>query len=179
MWIQSGKKEFWAPTGDKIIRASIYNYLEAAITMRSSPTVRLLCSRYPELREKLDRANSKKKQKQIIKENYSLDAVIEKHSHKCKTKTPWREEVLVKPAMEFTETSDRITEMQLFYQMAPQCQNKGKNEKLMKVYPRFVTGLYRDLVRSLQDSIKSKEVHTECTSCRLLRSVLLLLRPGV
>ncbi|MGB3495317.1 MAG: transposase [Elainellaceae cyanobacterium] len=173
MWIQSGKKEFWAPTGDKAIRSSLYNYLEAIITIRSSPTTRLLCSRYPELRGKLDQISSKKKQKQLIKESYSLDAVIEKYLPQCKTKTPWREEVLVKPAVEFTEMSDRITEMQLFYRIAPQCQNRCKTEKLMKVYPRFVTGIYRDLVKSFQDSVNSEEVHTECTSCRLRRSALL------
>ncbi|MGB3494921.1 MAG: transposase [Elainellaceae cyanobacterium] len=161
MWIQSGKKEFWAPTGDKAIRASLYAYLEATVCIRSCPNVKTLCARNPELKGKLDRAKSKKERQKIIKEGYSIEAIVEKHLPECKTKTPWKEEVLIKPVMRLTEASDRIAELQLFYKIAPQCLNKSKSEKIMKVYPRFVTKLFRDLTKEYQEECNNTQDDTK------------------
>lgn len=161
MWVQSGKKEFWVPTGDPSIRSSLYTFLSAKIVIALQPPPQVLCKRHPELKEQLDSLKSKRKKKALIQENYSLDAMLLKWMPECESEMPWKDEHLIEKTAEFTGVSDRIAELQLFYKLAPQCQNKGKTEKLMKVYPRFVTNLFRDLVEEFQETCDSELRPTE------------------
>lgn len=156
MWIQSGKKEFWAKTGDPQTRSAIYAYLSFAVVTRRQPTLQRLHKLFPELAGQIEGLKPRKRTA-LLKEQYSFRALIEKAGIQNGLE-PWKDERLIKEAARITKMSEAIARLQLFYEFAPQCQAKGKTERLMKIYPRFVEWLYRDLVTTYQDDSRNHRV---------------------
>lgn len=65
----------------------------------------------------------------------------------------WKNEQMIRKVTAYNGVSDRIASLQLFYELAPQCQNRPKSQRIMKAYPRFVTNLFRDLANAIQESV--------------------------
>ena len=156
--IQSGKKEFYVPTGDPNIRKCIYIFLEMQCVIRRQPSRTKLRYRYPWLAETMASLNDRQ-QKKLIRDSYSFPVMCEKWTAEAglgRSDLPWKSEAVIKACAEFTNSSHQIAKLQLFYELASQCQNKPKKQRLMKTYPRFVTWLFNDLINSV-----SNQTHTE------------------
>ena len=155
-WIQSGKKEYWAKTGDPTIRASIYAYLDVVIVVRRQPSIGRLKKTFPEIEEILS-GLSKSKRSKLIAQRYSLRAQVDSWYRNCSDRSfeMWKHPVLIKKAAEFTGVSENIAQLQLFYEFAPQCQNRSKSKRLMKVCPRFVERLFKGLTKEYKDKLQT------------------------
>lgn len=154
MWIQSGKKEFWAKTGDPKTRAAIYTYLEMAVVTRRQPSLMRLHKLFPDLKDQLAPLRGRKRTA-FLTDHYSFRALIEKAGIQPNL-APWKDEKLIQQAVVISKMSPAIAKLQLFYEFAPQCQAKGKKERLMKVYPRFIEWLYRDLLSEYSQTIHNR-----------------------
>jgi hypothetical protein len=146
-WIQSGKKEFWAKTGDRQTRAAIYSYLEMAVVTRRQPSLMRLQKLYPDLAQQIEGLKGKKRK--AVLDRYCFRSLMEQAGASTSNE-PWKSDRLVEVATEITKMSPAICRLQLFYEFAPQCQNRAKKERLMKVYPRFIEWLFKDLVSAYQ-----------------------------
>ncbi|NEQ29632.1 MAG: IS110 family transposase [Leptolyngbya sp. SIO4C5] len=167
MWIQSGKKELWVKTGNPKVRASIFGYLNVTIVLRRQPSKLRLMQKCPELESRLANLN-RRKANALIKSEYSLAAMLDRWLEPLgRVKEPWKHPELIQKTAEFTAVSSKIAQLMIFYELAPQCQNKTRNERVMKVYSRFVTYLFRDLVAAYKDSKDSSEI-TSTTELSLL-----------
>lgn len=151
MRIQSGKKDFQAPTGDRRIRAAIYVYLESAVFIRRTLTRQVIFKHFPEEKERFE-ANKSPKAKKALLARYSLKNMAQHwiETHELSGSPMWKHPILIDLVTEMYAASPRIAELMLFIDLAPQCQNKPKKEILMKVYPRFVTMLFKDLAQEIQ-----------------------------
>lgn len=155
--IQSGDSWRWARTGDRTVLAALYSWLDMKVVVRRTPSALRLSKRWP-LPEDFEKLSEKKRKAWI--ESHNFRSFCLEVEPKCDTVKPiprdrqrvgympWKDEQLITQVCDYSLTSRRVAQLQLFYEWA--FFEIGKHDRILKTLPYMIKLLTEDLFEAVQ-----------------------------